>query len=127
MGHYGDFFKEMIDSPHQAAFVADSSYKIHKTVVGDKHVVYDIHEFTIIDNGKSALLSITKVQVEDVSSVTLKHPNGFKVANKGFREMDLHTGRTNFEWFPLDHGVSVNESFNMLELNEPGRSYWDFL
>jgi hypothetical protein len=127
MGHYEEFLEEMIGSPHQAAIVADSSYKIHKTVVVDRHFVYDIHEFTIIDNGKSALLTITKVQVEDVSSVTLKHPNGFNVTNKGFREIDLHTGRINFEWFSLDHGVSLNESFNMLELNEPGHSSWDFL
>jgi len=96
--------------PSRAAFIADSSYNIQKKIVIEKGGALDAHEFTIIDGGKSAIMSIEKAQ--NVSSVTSKDPDGFRIMNQGFREIDLATGRTKFEWFAFDHGVTVNDSFN---------------
>ena len=84
----------------------------------------NIHEFSIIDGGKSAIIAMVKGQKEDVSSVTSKYPDGVNVRNPGFREIDLATGRTKFKWYGLDHGVTVDESFSTSGVNQ---LEWDFL
>jgi hypothetical protein len=129
MGHFGHYFSDMDGSPDRAAFIADSSYNIQKKVVIEKGASLDsldIHEFTIVDGGKSAIMTTEKVQQRDVSSVTSKYHDGFNTLNKGFREIDLGTGRTKFEWAALDYGVTVDESFYLWDLNDAG-GVWDYL
>ena len=125
MGNFGNYFGDMDGSPYNADFIADDSYNIQKKVM-IKDVESDLHEFTVVDDGKSAIMTTIKFQQENVSSVTPEYPQGFMAGNKGFREIDLGTGRTKFEWAALDNGVTVDESFNLMELNQGG-SFWDFL
>jgi hypothetical protein len=85
-----------------------------------------MHEFSIFDGGKSAILTVEKVEKKDVSSLTSKHPDGFDTLSTGFRKIDLGTGQTKFEWLPLDHGVKVDESFFLRAVDGDGGD-WDFL
>jgi hypothetical protein len=128
MGHFGHYFSDMDGAPDRAGFIADSSYNIQKNVVIEKGAgaSLDIHEFTIVNGDKSAIMTMEKLQQRDVSSVTSKYPDGFKTLNKGFREIDLGTGQTKFEWAGLDYGVTVDESFYLWDLNNAG-GVWDYL
>jgi len=127
MGLFSHYFSDMEDLTERAAFIADSAYNIEKKLVIKEGADYDIHEFTVVDDGKSAIMTHEKEQPQNVSSMTSKYPDGYKARNKGFREINLSTGRTVFEWYALDHGVTIEESFNLVELNEDGRSSWDYL
>ena len=125
MGHHGHYFSDMEDPPYVGVFIADSSYNIQKKfTLEDEGGKLNLHEFSIIDGGKSAIMTMGKTQKENISSVTSKYPNGVNVGNTGFREIDLATGRTKFDWYSLDHGVTVDESFFMKGV---GRPEWDFL
>ena len=125
MGDLRHYFSDIDGSPERAGFIADSSYNIQEKVMIEKGASFDIHEFTVVDGGKSAIITTEKEEQHDVSSVTSKYPDGYNTLNKGFREIDLGTGRTNFEWAALDYGVMVNESFNLKDVDE-GR-VWDYL
>ena len=124
MGRFGHWFSDMEGSHKVAAFVADSSYNIQKKVESKDDSEPNMHEFSIFDGGKSAILTVEKVEKKDVSSLTSKHPDGFDTLSTGFRKIDLGTGQTKFEWFALDHGVTVNETF----INETFvHDDWDYL
>jgi hypothetical protein len=58
--------------------------------------------------------------------VTSKSPGGFKTLNRGFREIDLGTGQTKFEWLALDYGVTVDEDFYLWDLDNTN-GVWDYL
>jgi hypothetical protein len=126
MGRFGHWWSDMEGSSKVAAFVADSSYNIQKKVMSEDDRKPNMHEFSIVDGGKSAILTVEKVQQQDVSSLTSKHPDGFDTLSTGFREIDLGTGRTKFDWLPLDHGVTVDESFFLRGVDDDGVA-WDFL
>ena len=112
----------------QLGYIANSAYQVQEKVnVNRDSTILDIHEFHVIDEGKIALMATTKVQLRNVSEVGVKGLTEKRVANKGFQEVDLATGNINFEWDALENGVSLTESYNMVELMDPKHSYWDFL
>src|SRR2546421_3303689 len=76
MGHYEHYFSDMKNSPDVVAFIADSSYNIQKKVTIEEGGKPNLHEFSIIDGGKSAILAMGKRKREKVSSVTSKYPDG---------------------------------------------------
>jgi hypothetical protein len=112
----------------QFGIITDSAYKIHDRVNVNRHsTIFDIHEFHVIDDGKIALMTTTKVQLRDVSEIGVEGLTEKRVANKGFQEIDIATGKIKFEWDALENGVSLSESYNVEELVDPSHGYWDFL
>jgi Arylsulfotransferase (ASST) len=112
----------------QLGIIADSTYEIHDKVDVNRNLTtLDIHEFNVVDDGKIALMTTTKIQLRDVSEVGVEGLRKKRVANKGFQEIEVATGKINFEWDALENGVSLTESYNVRELGDPSRSYWDFL
>jgi hypothetical protein len=112
----------------QLGYIANSTYEVHDKVnVNRGSTILDIHEFHVIDEGKIALMTTTKVQLRNVSEVGVSGLTEKRVANKGFQEVDIATGNINFEWDALENGVSLTESYNVVELIDPKHGYWDFL
>jgi hypothetical protein len=112
----------------QLGYMVNSAYQVYDKVdVNRGSTILDVHEFHVIDEGKTALMTTTKVQLRDVSAVGVSGLREKRVANKGFQEVDLTTGNINFEWDALENGISLTESYNVLELADPKHSYWDFL
>jgi len=125
IGHFGYWFSDMEGSSNVAGFVADSSYNIKKKVMFKDGGIANMHEFSVVDGGKSAIITMEKVQQKDVSSLTSKYPDGLRTLITGFQEIDLGTGRMKFEWLPTDHGVTVDESFFLQGLDDDSVR-WDF-
>jgi len=112
----------------QLGYITNSAYQVHDKVnVNQGSTIFDIHEFHVIDEGKIALMTTTKVQLRNVSEVGRGGLTEKRVANKGFQEVDLATGNINFEWDALENGVSLTESYNVMELMDRHQHYWDFL
>jgi hypothetical protein len=112
----------------QLGYITNSAYQVHDKVNVNRHAtIFDIHEFYVIDEGKIALMTTTKVQSRNVSELGVSELTEKRVANKGFQEVDLATGNINFEWDALENGVSLTESYNVGELADPKHNYWDFL
>jgi hypothetical protein len=112
----------------QLGYITNSAYQVHDKVnVNRNTTIFDIHEFHVIDEGKIALMTTTKVQSRDVSELNVTELTEMRVANKGFQEVDLATGNINFEWDALENGVLLTESYNVRDLVDSKQHYWDFL
>ena len=121
---------ESPSNPHslQYGYIMDSAYEVQDKVdVNRGQTILDLHEFNVMDEGRIALVTTTKVQMKDVSEIGVTGLTQKRVANKGFQEIDVATGNINFEWDALDNGVSLTESYNVPDLVNPSLSYWDFL
>lgn len=60
---------------------------------------FNMHEFKVLSGGQSALHILQKFELADTRNLTAgKLAVGF-VCNMGFREFDLTTGQTKFEWW----------------------------
>ena len=73
----------------------------------------NMHEFRIINDGRSALVIV---------GIISKRPVGL-VTSSGFREVDIATGETLFDWMSLRH---INISESMIEPTDP-RATIDYL
>ncbi|KAK4505517.1 hypothetical protein PRZ48_003480 [Zasmidium cellare] len=115
--------------PTGHAIIFDSSMQItqrHHTP--NALVPFNMHEFNVIHNGKTAMHIIQKSQLMDVSH--LKDNPGIKsglVVDMGIREFDLVTGETTFKWWAGDH-VNLNAStYPVRNLNGPFPNAWDWI
>ena len=113
------------------ALIVDSSYQVTRTVhSGNNLPGIDQHEFKVINNGASALLTIyNQVQY---------NPASFGIQNvtwtqEGiFQEVNLTDNNVIFQWNSLDH-VPVNESYVLpgtTDISGDGASNntaWDYL
>lgn len=61
-----------------------------------------MHEFSTVDNGKSALMVTYVAQLFDISDEDGREEEKW-LGNNGFVEIDLRTGKNLFEWWALDH------------------------
>lgn len=86
----------------------------------------DPHEFNVVDGGKSVLM-VTKrnstIQVPSSVTGELRLQN---INDSGFQEVDISTGKTIFEWWPLDH-VNPLESYPWTPQDYAADYPWDFL
>lgn len=91
----------------QSGFILDDSYQIHAQVDtrGDLPDS-NMHEFNVVDNGHSALV-VANPGIDPVP-ITIPSRNGSaawngtcRIRQEGFREVDVQTGRVNFEFSPL--------------------------
>lgn len=84
------------------AVIVNNEYKTVKTVESVGNVAAaDQHEFQLLNNGKTALLSIYSQEPYDLSHIGIE-TQGW-VQNSIFQEIDLASGKVVFEWRSLDH------------------------
>lgn len=115
--------------PSGHAIVLDSSMEItqrHDTP--NALVPFNMHEFLVIGNGKTAMHIVQKSQLMDIAH--LPESRGLKtglVVDMGIREFDLITGETIFQWWAGDH-INLNAStFPVRSLNGPFPNAWDWM
>jgi hypothetical protein len=90
--------------------IMNANYTVVKTVeAGNNAPSIDIHEFNLINNGKSALVTIYESIPYDLSDYNVTSGQGW--LNQGvFQEIDTDTGEVIFEWKSIDH-VDVHDSY----------------
>lgn len=90
----------------------------------------NMHELVVVDEGQSALYLTHKYVKMDVSHFDVENHTIGWVSDPGFREIDLATGRTNFEWFTTGR-ISEMESSAAPpkhgDLAGPWPSAWNWL
>lgn len=87
--------------------IADQSYQTVKAVTsGLGRAPSDVHEFTVINGGKTALITIYQPSRYDLFSFGLLQPYGWVVEGV-FQEIDVESGEVLFEWRSLDHAETL--------------------
>lgn len=114
--------------PNGTGLILDSTYKVRQEIsnnVGDQSM--DLHELNIIDDGKTALMVTHRNRsIQIPSSATPGRLRPQNVNDSGFQEVALSTGRTNFEWWPMDH-IDPLENVFPAPLDNSADYAWDFL
>jgi len=107
---------------HGAAILLNSSYQQVMNVTLPRELRLNIHDFSLLDEGKSAIVLMdVETQARNFSNGTREWEG--RLVGNGFREIDLRSRDTMFEWRAVDH-VSVFESSNPAP---SGRNAWDYL
>lgn len=112
--------------------IMDTSYRrtLDFQVPGDELRI-NMHELVVVDGGRSALYLTHKTTKMDLRHLNLEDGRtaGW-VTVPGFREVDLATGRTNFEWFSLGHISELESSTfppSAKELDGPWALGWSWM
>ncbi|KAL3468048.1 ASST-domain-containing protein [Aspergillus heterothallicus] len=83
--------------------IMDEHYHIVKTVLpGGGMAASDMHEFKLINNGKTALMTVYQQRQFDMSIWNVKGGMGWLMESV-FQEIDVETNKVLFEWRSLDH------------------------
>jgi len=106
----------------------DNSYTITDTIYAEPDIFnLDMHGFQVIKNGRIGLHVNHKTKWLNLSSLAdqgITQEAGF-VQDSGFREFDIKTGRTIFQWWMSDH-VPLSYSVNKVEhLDGPSPHGWN--
>lgn len=91
-----------------------------------KGYLLDGHEFNIMPDGKSTLLTTLKAVDADAKLIGQQSR---RVLNTGFQEAEMETGKLLFDWDPISHGVLLNESCDTTGMVDPkikDPPTWDF-
>ncbi len=120
------------DEREPAGVILSSAYQEEDTLQildGNSLVAFDVHEFSVMDDGMTAIIMTRNVQTRNVTGLPrFGNLMTSKVRSSGFREIDVATRKAKFVWNTLDHGVNLIESYNEEELdNTKWDPYWDFL
>ncbi|KAK4896122.1 hypothetical protein LTR27_005979 [Elasticomyces elasticus] len=125
--HLSALFIGYEDEYRSTAAIMNSSYDIVTTF--DSPALegrINMHELNIVDEGRSAVYLTSKGEARDISELGLSNQTTGWVSNIGLREVNLASGRTNFEWWSKGV-VSILESTippNFVELSGQG---WNWL
>ncbi|KAI9702216.1 MAG: hypothetical protein M1820_006298 [Bogoriella megaspora] len=83
--------------------IMDQSYRIVKTVESaGQGAVSDMHEFRLVGDGSTALMTIYQTRQYDLSDFKIGGGIGW-IVDSVFQEVDVETGKLVFEWRSLDH------------------------
>lgn len=114
----------------QRGIVMNTAFEVLENVTAtdtdDRHTILDIHDFNIVEDGKNSLWTTSKVEPTNKTGLGLPSDANSKIGNGGFREEVIATGEIVFEWDSLDH-LSIDESYNVVEVTEKGLPFWDYL
>ncbi|KAK5714201.1 hypothetical protein LTR15_011109 [Elasticomyces elasticus] len=107
--------------------VLNDAYEQRTVVSGPAEMhSFNMHELKIVDGGQSALHILWKPEYIDVSELGLPDRKAGWVGNMGFREVDLESGNTVFEWWSLDHVPLQESSWPVSKLEGPAPTAWDY-
>ena len=90
------------------------------------HNGFNMHEFNVIDEGKSVLSIISRSQYVDITSLNLERRVGW-VIDIGFQEFDVATAKAKFQWWSTQHLSLTESSVPVTNLNQPHPSGWNWL
>lgn len=99
----------------------NSSYATFNTIYADEDEPFNMHEFNLIHEGKSALRGSSHHRLYESSDSDESIQNA-NIDDTGFRELDFATGNATFEWNALDH-IDPSESL----APNPSTGTWDYL
>ncbi|EME45855.1 hypothetical protein DOTSEDRAFT_127304 [Dothistroma septosporum NZE10] len=85
---------------------------------------YDLHEFNILPNGRSALISTNGLDTRNAAELGQGQR---ALVISGFSEVDLISGEKIFEWNPVINHISLDESRDSKGRPEDYPAPWDFL
>lgn len=107
-----------------AAIVLNASYQpVHILTSTDLGHKVDLHEFNILDDGRTALIASNGLrELTPADNVDF----GGKAADNFFTEVDLLTQKQQFNWTASDH-VDFLESTNRLPKPGDVHPNWDWL
>jgi hypothetical protein len=100
----GDASPVSIAMTSGVGIILNSSYEIVKTVFainGQEHMHIDMHEFNLIDDGKTALVITVRSAFPGESA--LEENANATVRDNGFQEIETETNKLIFEWWAFDY------------------------
>lgn len=115
------------DSDKGSGMIMGSDYEIeHEVGVVNDLDAFNMHEFNILDGGKTAVACTYRSQIISLDDFDRPDEESWIVTG-GFVELDIETSEILFEWDSYDQ-LSLDESVKFLEsdgtLGEPG---WDYV
>jgi hypothetical protein len=116
-----------MEYPGGAGIILDSTYSFQAdALTSGASGLLNMHEFNVLDGGKTALILLNHPQLHDISGIGAMQPTAF-VDAAGFQEIDLRTGKSVFEWTSLDH-VPIDATYVAHpQLPNHMGSSWDWL
>lgn len=103
--------------------IMDDSYSIVNTIHAPPAVnVFNMHELNVVDGGSHALHFISRPLYVDATDLAIDTEAGW-ITNLGFREVDLASGTTLFEWWAHDQ-IGLAESRVAVEGLKSGGWNW---
>ncbi|EMC97987.1 hypothetical protein BAUCODRAFT_410032 [Baudoinia panamericana UAMH 10762] len=110
-----------------AGIALDSAYRMIRnvTIPLEEGSVLDVHEFTLVDNGQSALLATSKVVLTSVGPASGNQQRTALIMNAEVQEVNISSGQKKFVWSAIDH-ISTNESTSPMP-NKGSFDKWDYL
>jgi hypothetical protein len=112
--------------------IMDNTYRIIQEVKSPtEQYAFNMHELKVLpgtsERGLTALHIMNRMALQDVRSLGIKGLDKGYVGDTGFREVELVTGKTVFEWWPAEH-ISLDESLGGKEgIQGPAPRSWNWL
>lgn len=114
------------------AVILNANYRTVATIqTGGNVSPVDMHEFQLINDGKSAIVSAYQTIPYDLTGYNVT--NGLGWLQEGvFQEIDVETGEVMYEWFSTNH-VDPSASFVGVGASDisgdglSGYTAWDYL
>lgn len=110
--------------------IMDNNYNI-QSVIGSQFagIVLDEHEFNVLDNGRTALITSYRPRRYDLSEFGITTGVGW-LLDSLFYELDLQTNKIIYSWSAMDHIDPSESQFFLIEV--PGTGFtqetaWDYL
>ncbi|GAB7342192.1 hypothetical protein MBLNU457_g0444t1 [Dothideomycetes sp. NU457] len=122
----GPVANKSIDNAGGLFVMMDASYTKTNDITSLPDPMSDInsHEFTVLDNGCSALLMFDRIIDRNSTDIPGAQEFEYPYLDDCIMEIDIATRRAEFEWCPLKNGVSPEESFVHDPSIEPLRDYF---
>lgn len=86
---------------------------------------FNIHEFTVLEGGHTALACAYRTEKLDLADIGLPGQEGF-ILTGAFEEIDVATGEVLFDWRASDH-VPLSHSDFYVPTEPPEEPGWDYL
>lgn len=122
---------QLVGWGHGHGIIMDKHYRIVKSVeTGNYQAASDMHEFMLLPDGKSALLTQYLRSAADLCAWDICDGLGY-IQQGAFQEVDVETGEVLFDWKSLDH-IDTSESYvppDTTEISGNGRDVglpWDY-
>ena len=119
--------KSTLHDPSGAGIIMDKSFNVRKTLSpATSDETFNMHEFTVLEDGRKALHIISNPAYADVSSMGGNRSESW-IFDGGFQERECSTGKVLFEWSCLQSGVAFSESDKVLQGQPSAEDPWDWL
>lgn len=105
----------------------DSSYQVIDEVSAERtENGMNMHEFNLVDNGQSALHMTHRPEYVSTAEITNQSSSRGYIINMGFREVDIRTGETKFQWWAHPEVSLAESSTARHSLNGPYPQGWNW-